>query len=138
MRRFSSYGPINNKLHYYAPREELINRAYIQLMGENPPEGGNVIPEFPTGNGKIDLIITYAGEQYGLEVKSYSTRGNYSHALVQAAQYGKQLGLSEIFFVFFVDAIDEENRGRYEKDYPDEATGVKVVPIFVETGPAGE
>jgi hypothetical protein len=101
-------------------------------------EGGNVIPEFPTGNGKIDLILTYAGERYGLEVKSYSTRGNYSHALVHAAQYGKQLGLGEIFLVFFVDAIDEENRGRYEKDYLDETTGVKVVPIFVETGPAGE
>ncbi|MGD2085587.1 MAG: AAA-like domain-containing protein [Candidatus Aminicenantes bacterium] len=101
-------------------------------------EGGNVIPEFPTGNGKIDLIITYAGKQYGLEVKSYSTRGNYNHALVHAAQYGEQLGLDEIYLVFFVDAIDEENRSRYEKDYPDEATGVRVVPIFVETEPAVE
>lgn len=43
MRRFSSYGPINNKIHYYAPREELIERAYTQLMGENPAEGGHYI-----------------------------------------------------------------------------------------------
>jgi hypothetical protein len=97
-------------------------------------EGGSVFPEFPTGNGKIDLIITYAGEQYGIEVKSYTTRGKYHHALVHAAQYGKQLGLGEIFLVFFVDAIDKENRSRYEKNYLDEATGVEVIPLFVEIG----
>ena len=33
--------------------------------------GGEVYPEFPTGNGKIDLIVNYAGKTYGIEVKSY-------------------------------------------------------------------
>jgi hypothetical protein len=106
------------------------NRKYILL----DTEGGSVFPEFPTGNGKIDLIITYADEKYGLEVKSFTTRGNYHHSLVKAAQYGKQLGLDEIFLVYFVDAIDEENRGKYEKNYPDQATAVKVAPLFIETG----
>jgi len=32
MRRFSSYGPINPKLHYYASREGLIDKAYTSLM----------------------------------------------------------------------------------------------------------
>ncbi|MCP4150848.1 MAG: hypothetical protein GY757_24085 [bacterium] len=36
MRRFSSYGPINAKLHYYAQRHELIKRASSQLLGEIP------------------------------------------------------------------------------------------------------
>jgi hypothetical protein len=102
-----------------------------QFLG---PEGGSVNPEFPTGNGKIDLIITYAGKQYGIEVKSYTTRGSYGHSLEQAVQYGKQLGLAEIFLVFFVDAIDKENRSKYEKDYLDETTGIRVIPTFVETG----
>jgi len=31
MRRFNSYGPINNKLYYYAPRKELIDRIKIGL-----------------------------------------------------------------------------------------------------------
>jgi len=43
MRRFSSYGPINNKLHYYTPRTGLIEFAYKQLIGENPDEGGHCI-----------------------------------------------------------------------------------------------
>ncbi len=36
MRRFSSYGPVNPKLHYYAPREALINKAPPGLIGDNP------------------------------------------------------------------------------------------------------
>ena len=28
---------------------------------------GRIYPEFPTGNGKIDLIVQYAGKMYGLE-----------------------------------------------------------------------
>jgi len=102
-----------------------------QFLGSG---GGSVLPEFPTGNGKIDLLSNYAGQQYGVELKSYTTRGIYDRALLKAAQYGKQMGMNEIFLVFFVDAIDEENRGRYEKDYLDKVTGVKVVPIFIETG----
>ncbi|MDQ1353749.1 MAG: hypothetical protein QG657_4056, partial [Acidobacteriota bacterium] len=31
MRRFSSYGPVDPDLHYYAPRKELIDKAYAQL-----------------------------------------------------------------------------------------------------------
>ena len=53
MRRFVSYGPINTKLHYYAPRVELINRAYNHLVGENPGEGGHYITVWaPRQTGK--------------------------------------------------------------------------------------
>ena len=53
MRRFHSYGPINDKLHYYAPRKKLIDRAYTQLMGENPSEGGHYITVWaPRQTGK--------------------------------------------------------------------------------------
>ena len=43
MRRFSSYGPLNTKRHYYAPRKELIERGLIQLLGENTNEDGHYI-----------------------------------------------------------------------------------------------
>jgi hypothetical protein len=96
--------------------------------------GGRIYPEFPTGNGKIDLIIEYSGKTYGLEVKSYTTHKEFQDALLQAARYGKQLGLAEISLVVFVEAIDEKNRNTYEVDYADEDTGTIVIPIFVETG----
>jgi Cdc6-like AAA superfamily ATPase len=43
MRHFSSYGPIDKDLYYYAPRKELIEKAYTQLMGTNPRKGGHYI-----------------------------------------------------------------------------------------------
>ena len=44
MRKFSSYGPVNTKLHYYVPRAQLIDRACEQLIGQDPQEGGQVRP----------------------------------------------------------------------------------------------
>ncbi|MCP4131170.1 MAG: AAA family ATPase, partial [bacterium] len=53
MRRFSSYGPVNTKLNYYAPRQELIEKAYTQLVGDNPEEGGHYITVWaPRQTGK--------------------------------------------------------------------------------------
>ncbi|MCK5056383.1 MAG: AAA-like domain-containing protein [Candidatus Aminicenantes bacterium] len=96
--------------------------------------GGRVFPEFPTGNGKVDLIIRYAGRIYGIELKSYTNEWSYKEAIKQASKYGKQLKLTEIFLVFFVENIDEKNRKKYEADCTDEKTKVIVKPLFVATG----
>jgi len=96
--------------------------------------GGRVVPEFPTGNGKVDLLIEYAGRQYAVEVKSYANLPAYKAALRQAARYGQQLGLEKITLALFVEAMDETNRARYEVVYEDEETGVTVTPVFVATG----
>ena len=93
---------------------------------------GEVYPEFPTGNGKIDLIVKYKGKTYGIELKSYKNRSQYNIALKKAAHYGKQLGLKEISLIFFVESIDEQSRTTYEVDFEDPETGVKVMPVFVE------
>jgi hypothetical protein len=95
---------------------------------------GSVYPEFPTGNGKIDLIIRYMAKTYGIELKTYTDKKGYKDALNQAAIYGKQLGLKEISLIFFLEAIDDESRKKYEADYIDSETNIKVTPIFVETG----
>ncbi len=93
-----------------------------------------VYPEFPTGNGKIDLIITYYDTRYGLELKSYTDESEYYEALDQAAKYGKTLELPEIWLISFVEYVDETTRRKYEVEYIDQDTGVKVMPLFVETG----
>jgi hypothetical protein len=54
--------------------------------------------------------------------------------LRQAARYGAQLGLGEITLAMFVERVDDENRARFEVEYVDEETGVRVQPVFVETG----
>lgn len=95
---------------------------------------GRVIPEFPTGNGKIDLLIHYRDKTYGMELKSFTDRAGYSEALEKAARYGRQLGLAEIYLVTFVEMIDEETRKAYEADFYDEQTRVTVKPIIIPTG----
>jgi hypothetical protein len=57
-----------------------------------------VIPQFPTGNGKVDLILKYREKIYALELKSYKDMYRYEKAIDQAGEYGMQMGLKEIFF----------------------------------------
>jgi hypothetical protein len=96
-------------------------------------QGGSAYPEFPTGNGKVDILMRYAGRPYGLEVKSYRTPRQYREALQQAAAYGQQLGLAEITLAFFVERVDDANRQKYEARYIDPVTGVAVTPVFIAT-----
>jgi len=93
-----------------------------------------VQPEFPTGNGQIDLLIRHAGQLFGLELKSFANQRAYREALDQAAKYGQQLGLTEIWLVLFIESVDETNRQRFEIDYRDNEKGVTVHPQFVQTG----
>lgn len=143
MRRYERHLRVNREwLLKDAPRRADLRiyeavyhfNLYMYLYHFLEGFGGRVYPEFPTGNGKIDLIITYSGKTYGIEVKSYTTHKEYQDALTQAARYGKQLGLPEISLVIFVEYIDETNRNTYEVDYVDKDTGATVRPIFVETG----
>lgn len=93
-----------------------------------------VYPEFPTGNGQIDLIIEYQGTRYGVELKSFTNEREYYDALAQAARYGHSLKLAAITLISFVDAVPDEIRARYEQPQTDAATGVTVQPVLVETG----
>jgi len=53
MRRFSSYGPIDNEQYYYVPREAIIEKAYHQLLGDNPGKGGHYFTVWaPRQSGK--------------------------------------------------------------------------------------
>jgi hypothetical protein len=93
-----------------------------------------VQPEFPTGNGAIDLLIRHAGQLFGLELKSFADKQQLKEALDQAAKYGQQLGLTSIWLVLFIEAVDDKNRQLFEVDYTDKKRGVTVHPQFVQTG----
>ncbi len=93
-----------------------------------------VYPEFPTGNGQIDLIVVYCGKRYGVELKSFTNERDYHEALVQAARYGQSLKLSEITLISFVESVSEDIRARCEQTYTDPESGVNVLPVLVEIG----
>ena len=108
---------------------------YMYLAAFFRDKGGEVFPEFPTGNGKIDFLIQYGEMLYALELKSFKDRHAYKKALSRAAEYAVQLGLEQIYLILFIETIDKENRQRLAVVYHDDASGVGVAPIFVETGP---
>jgi len=93
-----------------------------------------IFPEFPTGNGKIDLILKYKEKVYGLELKSYDDIAQYKKALEQAARYGKQLGLKTIYLAFFVENIQTDKRKELETEYISAENKIKVRPVFIATG----
>lgn len=93
-----------------------------------------VWPEFPTGNGKVDILIRHARQMYAVEVKSFKDDYHYQLALRQATDYADQLGVKTITLVLFIEAVDEANRRKYETVYSDTETGVVVEPRFVVTG----
>lgn len=92
--------------------------------------GVEVVPEFPTGNGKIDLILKYREKIYALELKSFKDMYDYREGIEQAAKYGRQTGLKEIVFLVFVELKEEEIK---ELEQEIEKPGIKimVIPIGV-------
>lgn len=144
MRRYEQYLQANRDwLFKSAPRRKTDERIfeavyhfnlYMYLMQFLQSYNSRVIPEFPTGNGKLDLLIDHAGQIYGLEVKSFVNQRDYQRALGQAARYAKQLGLLEIALVLFVEQVDDANRLKFEVTYVDADTGITVQPVFVATG----
>ena len=111
------------QFHLYSYLESFLQSYDAQVQ-----------PEFPTGNGAIDLLIRHAGQLFGIELKSFANQREYKNALSQAAKYGKQLGLNEIGLALFIEAVDDTNRQKFEQDYTDPKTGVIVHPQFVQLG----
>lgn len=93
----------------------------------------SVVPEFPTGNGKLDIFIRHAGRIYGLEVKSFANQREYRKALLQAARYGQEMEQQEMWLILFIERVDDANRRKFETIYTDQETDVIVHPLFVST-----
>jgi len=145
LHRYEQYLQANRELVLKnAPRREDLRvyeavfhfHFYLYLVSFLRTYEAQVQPEFPTGNGSIDLLIRHAKQLFGLELKSFADVRQYRKALIQAAKYGKQLGMLEIWLVLFIEAVDDKNRQLFEANYTDSATGVIVHPVFVQTGNA--
>jgi hypothetical protein len=82
--------------HLYAwLRDALLERCLIT-------------PEFPTGNGKVDLVLS-ADEHTGvIEVKSFVNMYLLQKGHAQTAGYAKKLGLSEATMAVFVPVPEAE------------------------------
>jgi len=66
-----------------------------------------VSPEFPTGNGKVDIHIRCEGREGIIELKSFRNVTVLRRDRGKAAGYAKSLGLDSITMAVFVPVLDE-------------------------------
>ncbi|MGD9972103.1 MAG: hypothetical protein AB7S77_03490 [Desulfatirhabdiaceae bacterium] len=81
--------------HLYAWLKEALDRLCI------------ISPEFPTGNGKVDVHVRCRDREGIIEVKSYRSPAQLKDAIIQAAAYGKSLGLNSVTLALFVPVEDD-------------------------------
>ena len=88
-----------------------------------------ISPEFPTGNGKVDLVLRTKDHTGVLEVKSFVDMYELEQGHAQAAGYARKLGLGEATLAVFVP-VDEE---AIPKNLSGEVTveGVKVTVVTI-------
>lgn len=67
-----------------------------------------VSPEFPTGNGKVDLYVICREKRGIIEVKSFVDQITLENSVQQAAGYASSLGLFEVTLALFVPGRDQE------------------------------
>ncbi len=67
----------------------------------------SISPEFPTGNGRVDLRIRCRERQGLIEVKSYTDLSDLRHSRRQAGAYARKLSLTSITLAVFVPVDDE-------------------------------
>ncbi|MDM8526563.1 AAA-like domain-containing protein [Anaerolineales bacterium HSG24] len=67
-----------------------------------------ISPEFPTGNGKVDIHLRHEGKEGIIEIKSFVDKYRLDVDKGKAAQYAKSLGLDNITMAVFVPVLDEE------------------------------
>ena len=60
-----------------------------------------IIPEFPTGIGKVDLHIEYQGKKGIIEIKSFTNANDAILARTKSANYAKQTGYPDVTLAMF-------------------------------------
>jgi len=81
--------------HLYAWLQQAIGRRCV------------VSPEFPTGNGKVDLHLRHRDKRGIIEVKSFVDQHEFHRAREQAAYYAGSLDLDSVTLALFVPTVDE-------------------------------
>ena len=96
--------PRRTDLHY----TEAVGHFHLYAWLKEAVDDICVIsPEFPTGNGKVDIHIRCKDTEGIIEVKSFRSPAKTKEAIIQAAAYAKSLGLNSVTLALFVPVEDE-------------------------------
>ncbi|MBF0101614.1 MAG: AAA-like domain-containing protein [Desulfobacterales bacterium] len=88
-----------------------------------------ISPEFPTGNGRVDLHIKCGNKKGIIEVKSFKSQSKMESSRKQAADYAHQLGLDSVTIALFTPVEDEEILNQISGEL--QIQGVKVMTVAI-------
>lgn len=88
-----------------------------------------ISPEFPTGNGKVDIHLRYDGIEEIIEVKSFTKARDVKKFIKQAAGYAASLRKEKVAIALFVPSQDEKILDQFVMEEMIEGVTVWVVPI---------
>jgi hypothetical protein len=86
-------------------------------------------PEFPTGNGKVDIHIRCNGKKGIIEVKSFVDMSETRKGTEQAAAYASSLNLNLVTLALFVPVDDETVLAKLSGEHQSNGVTVTVVAI---------
>ena len=67
-----------------------------------------ISPEFPTGNGRVDLHLKCGDRRGIIEVKSFRDLSEMRNSKTQASRYAAKLGIDSVTIALFVQSDDED------------------------------
>ncbi len=88
-----------------------------------------ISPEFPTGNGKVDLHLTCRNKIGIIEIKSFRSYAGMQKAISQAAAYARRLNLPSVTVALFVSLDDAAVLASLSKEIRCDGVIVTVVAI---------
>ncbi len=119
--------PRRQDLHY----TEAVGHFHLYAWLQNAVAGYRcwVSPEFPTGNGKVDLVLQTAEQLALIEVKSLVSMPQLVAARKQAAVYAKKLGLTKATLVVFAPTNDDSVLAKLANETDVDGVHVTTVPF---------
>ena len=97
--------PRRSDLHY----TEYVGHFHLYFWLRQAVEDICVIsPEFPAGNGRVDLHLKCDGKEAVIEVKSFQKQSKLKNAKKQAVKYARKMSLPAITIALFAPVEDEE------------------------------
>ena len=88
-----------------------------------------IVPEFPTGNGRVDLHIRCKEQEGIIEVKSFRDMATLKQGKLQAAHYAKKLGINNVVIVVFVHGVEEKEAEILKDDRTIEGVRIITEPV---------
>jgi len=118
--------PRRSDLHY----TEYVGHFHLYAWLQNAAGRlCSISPEFPTGNGRVDLHLRCKDRQAVIEVKSFRNQAELGHSREQAAEYARKLGLPSVTLAVFVPVEDENILSELSGTHAIEGIQVAVVAI---------